>query len=69
MRSWRRRSRRSVLDCLNRTPPVRPTKKDYQAWSRGRNDCPSANPLADRKPWGEWMKLVEARLLEAKKAA
>ena len=31
-----------VLDCLNRTPPVRPTKKDYQSWSTGKPDFPSA---------------------------
>jgi hypothetical protein len=58
-----------VLDCLSRTKPVRPTKGGYQSWSRGRRDAPSADTLSKRKTWGEWIKLVEERLLEAKKAA
>jgi hypothetical protein len=58
-----------VLDCLNRKPPVRPTKKDYQSWSSGRSECPSGDTLGKRKTWGEWMKMVEERLLEEKKAA
>jgi hypothetical protein len=58
-----------VLDCLNRTPPVRPTKKDYQSWASGRKEAPSGDTLGLRKNWGEWVKLVEEQLLEAKKAA
>lgn len=58
-----------VLDCINRTPPVRPTKKDYQSWSSCRSECPSGDTLGKRKTWGEWMKLVDERLLEEKKAA
>jgi hypothetical protein len=68
-RSWLLASSLHVLDCQQRVEPVRPTKKDYQSWSVGKSDFPSANTLADRKNWPDWMAMVDEMLLEPKKAA
>ena len=56
-----------VLDCIERG--VRPTQKDYKSWAKGRREFPSAQTLGKRKTWGEWIAVVEAKLMEVKKAA
>lgn len=58
-----------ALDCAQRTPPVRPTKRGYQTWQVGRKEHPSAERYGERRNWGDWMAMVEELLLEQKKAA
>jgi hypothetical protein len=56
-----------IQDCLGQSPAVKPTKKHFKSWRKGRTDIPSTGTLDDRTTWTEWMKLANDRLMELKK--
>lgn len=59
-----------VVDCLiAHDPPVKVTKKHYQAFTKGKPNFPPHNELTRRKLWGAWIKAANERLLEQQKAA
>lgn len=58
-----------LLDCRSRGVTSR--QRDYQDWTRGHRDRPAASTLKNAfgHTFGEWIRLVEERLLAEKKAA
>jgi hypothetical protein len=58
-----------VLDCRARS--VTPSQDDYREWAKGRRDRPAASTLERSlgRTFGEWIRLVEERLLAEKKVA
>ena len=55
----------------SRRSRVTPSQRDYQDWARGHRDRPAASTLksAFGRTFGEWIRLVEERLLAEKKTA
>jgi hypothetical protein len=58
-----------VLDC--RARGVTPSQDDYREWAKGHRDRPAASTLERSlgRTFGEWIRLVEERLLAEKKVA
>ncbi|HET8751952.1 MAG TPA: hypothetical protein VFM43_05450 [Gaiellaceae bacterium] len=58
-----------VLDC--RARGVTPSQRDYKDWQKGHRDRPADSTLVNNfgRTFTEWIRLVEERILEEKKAA